>query len=140
MCAQEALIGVRQLLANLSSMQVTRISPALGGLVTGVDLCQPLSDDLRDEISAHLVEHQVLFFEDQPLTPVQHRDLAQRFGELHIHPIYPNSGVAKEIIVLDTNDKNPPDSDEWHTDVTFIERPPLELKNQFQFLIIRMIC
>ena len=76
-----------------------------------MDLCQPLSDDLRDEISAHLVEHQVLFFEDQPLTPVQHRDLAQRFGELHIHPIYPNSGVANEIIVLDTNDKNPPDSD-----------------------------
>ena len=120
-CTGDSLIGVQDFFATLSFMQITRISPALGALVSGVNLCQPVSDDLRDEISANLVEHQVLFFEDQPLTPVQHRDLAQRFGELHVHPIYPNAGDAREIIVLDTNDKNPPDSDEWHTDVTFIE-------------------
>jgi taurine dioxygenase len=30
-----------------------------------------------------------------------------------------------EIIVLDTGHHNPPDSDTWHTDVTFIETPPM---------------
>jgi len=32
---------------------------------------------------------------------------------------------VKEIIVLDTHAGNPPDNDNWHTDVTFIETPPM---------------
>jgi taurine dioxygenase len=31
---------------------------------------------------------------------------------------------VEEIIVLDTHNDNPPDNDNWHTDVTFIETPP----------------
>jgi len=43
---------------------------------------------------------------------------------LHIHPVYPHAPDVEEIIVLDTHDDNPPDNDNWHTDVTFIETPP----------------
>jgi taurine dioxygenase len=74
---------------------------------------------------ALLVEHHVLFFENQPVTPSQHRDLAANFGALHVHPVYPHDPEVEEIIVLDTNTKNPPDSDTWHTDVPFIEEPPM---------------
>ncbi|STG53184.1 alpha-ketoglutarate-dependent taurine dioxygenase [Escherichia coli] len=45
-------------------------------------------------------------------------------GELHIHPVYPHAEGVDEIIVLDTHNDNPPDNDNWHTDVTFIETPP----------------
>ncbi len=31
---------------------------------------------------------------------------------------------VEEIIVLDTHNDNPPDNDNWHTDVTFIDTPP----------------
>jgi taurine dioxygenase len=72
-----------------------------------------------------LLRHHVLFFENQPVTPVQQRDLARAFGELHIHPLYPQHPEAREIIVLDTDAGNPPDNDNWHTDVTFIARPPM---------------
>ena len=34
------------------------------------------------------------------------------------------SDIVDEIIVLDTHDDNPPDNDNWHTDVTFIATPP----------------
>lgn len=51
--------------------------------------------------------------------------MAGRFGDLHIHPVYPHTKECEEIIVLDTHDNNPPDNDNWHTDVTFIENPPL---------------
>ena len=106
-------------------MIVEQISAAIGAKVSGVDLCAGISAKQRDEILDALHRHHVLFFENQPLTPTQHRDLAAQFGDLHVHPFYPHDSEVKEIIVLDTNDNNPPDSDTWHTDVTFIETPPM---------------
>lgn len=66
----------------------------------------------------------MVFLREQNITPEQQRDLALRFGDLHIHPVYPHAPGVDEIIVLDTHDDNPPDNDNWHTDVTFIETPP----------------
>ncbi len=66
----------------------------------------------------------MVFLRDQAITPQQQRALAQRFGELHIHPVYPHAEGVDTIIVLDTHNDNPPDNDNWHTDVTFIETPP----------------
>lgn len=106
-------------------MQVERLTPAIGGLVSGIDLSEPLTPLQSEEIISALVDHHVLFFKDQPLTPRQHRDLAANFGALHVHPVYPHDSEIEEIIILDTNTKNPPDSDTWHTDVPFIEAPPM---------------
>ncbi len=108
----------------LQSLTVTPISPAIGAVVTGLDLTRPLSQETVAALDRALVERQVLFFENQPLTPRQHRDLAARFGDLHIHPIYPRVPDQPEIIVLDTHAENPTDNDNWHTDVTFIRTPP----------------
>ena len=101
-------------------MQAKRLTPAIGALISGINLCEPLTPAHCSELSALLVENHVLFFENQPLTPRQHRDLAANFGPLHVHPVYPHDPEVEEIIVLDTNVKNPPDSDTWHTDVPFI--------------------
>jgi taurine dioxygenase len=76
-------------------------------------------------IDEALVQHQVLFFRDQTLTPVQHRDFAAHFGKLHIHPIYPKHPEAPEVIVLDTDLVDLQDNAIWHTDVTFTQTPPM---------------
>ncbi len=107
------------------SLVIEPIGPAIGARVSGVELAQPMGDEVRDALQAALVRYQVLFFEDQPITPAQQRLLASRFGTLHIHPIYPTVAEVPEIIVLDTSTANVPDNDNWHTDVTFIETPPL---------------
>ena len=106
-------------------MQAKQLTPAIGAVVSDIDLCKPLSPVQCSEVSALLVKHHVLFFENQPVTPRQHRDLAANFGALHVHPVYPHDPEVQEIIVLDTNTKNQPDSDSWHTDVPFIEEPPM---------------
>jgi taurine dioxygenase len=106
-------------------VQITPLTPTVGAVIAGVDLSQPLSDDLLAEIRRALLAHQVIFFEDQHLTPVQHRDFAARFGELHTHPLYPGVPEAPELFILDNHAGNPTDNDSWHTDVTFIETPPM---------------
>ena len=104
---------------------VEPLGPAIGARVSGLSLAQPLADVTRDALLAALLKHHVLFFENQPIAPQQQRALAARFGDLHIHPIYPQVPDVPEIIVLDTDAHNLPDNDNWHTDVTFIQTPPL---------------
>src|SRR5579871_118972 len=65
------------------------LARALGAEITGVDLTQELPRDQIVELSRLLVEHQVLFFRQQRVTPEQQANFAARFGTLHIHPIYP---------------------------------------------------
>lgn len=107
-----------------NTLRITPLGPHIGAEISGIQLAEPLSDSHFGQIHQALLNHQVLFFRDQPITPLAQRALANRFGDLHIHPIYPHAPEAEEIIVLDTHNGNPPDNDNWHTDVTFIETPP----------------
>ncbi|KAB7894987.1 taurine dioxygenase [Serratia sp. Leaf50] len=106
-------------------LKITPLGPYIGALVEDVSLNRPLSDAQFEQLYHALLKYQVLFARNQPVTPVEQRALAARFGDLHIHPVYPQTPEAREIIILDTDDNNPPDNDNWHTDVTFIETPPL---------------
>ena len=107
------------------NLQLTRLSPALGAVVEGIDLARPLDDEQRRALNEALLRHQVLFFRSQDITPLQQRNFAVRFGDLHTHPIYPQHPDAREIVVLDTDVVDLQDNAIWHTDVTFIETPPL---------------
>ncbi|MEN4770806.1 taurine dioxygenase [Duffyella gerundensis] len=100
------------------------LGPYIGAQISNVDLARPLSDAQFEQLYHALIRHQVLFLRDQPITPHQQRALAARFGDLHIHPVYPHAEDVEQIIVLDTHNDNPPDNDNWHTDVTFIDTPP----------------
>jgi taurine dioxygenase len=108
-----------------SNIVVTPVTPTIGAVVSGIDLSRPLGNANFVAVQDALLRHQVLFFEQQSITPRQHRDFAASFGDLHIHPIYPQVADQPEIIVLDNHADNPTDNDNWHTDVTFIETPPM---------------
>jgi taurine dioxygenase len=109
----------------MAGMHIRPLTPTIGAVIEGVDLSQGVTADLTQAIREALLKHQVIFFEDQHITPVQHRDFAARFGELHTHPLYPGVPEAPELFILDNHAGNPTDNDYWHTDVTFIETPPM---------------
>lgn len=107
------------------SLTITPLSAALGAQIDGVDLTLPLSVQDRDAIEQALLKHQVIFFKQQPITPPQQARFAANFGDLHIHPIYPNVPEQPEVLVLDTAVTDVRDNAIWHTDVTFLPTPAL---------------
>jgi taurine dioxygenase len=106
-------------------MEITPVARALGAIVRGVNLAEDLPQATIDRLGELLIEHQILFFRDQPVTPQAQARFAARFGTLHVHPIYPVLPELPEILVLDNHAGFLPDNDNWHTDVTFTKTPPL---------------
>ncbi len=52
-------------------MRVNRLSDALGAEITGIDVSD-IDDDTLDAVKGALLEHLVVVFRDQKLTPDQH--------------------------------------------------------------------
>jgi alpha-ketoglutarate-dependent sulfate ester dioxygenase len=77
--------------SNLASvlegqLVVVPLEPAIGAEISGVDLREPITDSIRDEIKRTLLKYKVVFFRDQELTADQHAAFAARFGKLYTHP------------------------------------------------------
>ena len=109
--------------SQLSTLQIRPLGPGFGAAVAGVDL-RDASTGLAQLISAALTAHKVLFFSGQSLDPDTQVALGARLGELTAgHPVATAlDDTHPEIYSLDSTDGGT--SDVWHTDVTFVPRPP----------------
>ena len=109
----------------MSALQVEKVTSTIGARVEGVDLRTPLTETERDAILAALVEHHVLFFRDQDITPEQQVAFAKQFGPISYPPFAPKYGTNPEYIVLDQTHPRGEGADEWHSDNTFMAEPPM---------------
>lgn len=96
----------------------------IGALVSGVELATLSHADVA-AIKALLVEHQVLFFRDQALTPRELLEAALHFGEIDIHPFGRHVPDLPEVGLLDQTEPERDGANRWHTDSTFMSKPPL---------------
>jgi taurine dioxygenase len=112
-----------------SGSNVLRIEPvtgAIGAEISGIDLSDDLSDAMIGDLRRALLDHLVIFFRDQAITPEQHKAFGRRFGELHIHPITaPMAGHPEIIEVIKEPDETINWGDNWHTDLTALAAPPM---------------
>lgn len=104
-------------------LEITAMEPSLGAEVSGVDLRRPLEDPVRAAIRAALLEHLVLVFRGQHLTPEEHVAFARQFGELHYTAVPTAHGGPPEVNVLDMSAPKGNGSDRWHTDSLFLPNP-----------------
>ena len=106
-------------------LKVIKEDAPLGATILGVNLKQNLNSETISFIKDALAIHQVVFFRDQEISSLDHRNLALNFGILQTHPAYPTITNFPEITILENDRENPSKIEEWHTDMTFKENPPL---------------
>jgi taurine dioxygenase len=107
-----------------AALELEHLGPGFGAIVHRLDLAAAEDAQLA-AVRAALTEHKVLFFSGQTLDPDSQVRLGNRLGELTVsHPVVPGVDEAHiEIYALDSADEG--FADVWHTDVTFVKRPPL---------------
>jgi taurine dioxygenase len=99
---------------------------ALGAEIVGVDLSEDVDATTVAEIRRALLEHLVLIFRDQQLTPERHARFARKFGSLQRHEYV--RGLLEEPDVIEIR-KEPDDVQNfggmWHSDNSYLTSPPL---------------
>ena len=107
-------------------MDIRPIAGALGAEILGPDLRQPLDADTVARVRRALLDHLVIFFRDQDLTPDQFLRFAGYFGEPIEYPfVNPLPGYPKIIPVIKLEHERVNFGGIWHSDTTYLAEPPM---------------
>jgi alpha-ketoglutarate-dependent sulfate ester dioxygenase len=102
---------------------VRRLAGNIGAEITGVDTGTELSDETVAQIRQALLDHKVVFLRGQSLDYARQVAFAERLGPLTLgHPTLvspPGQPLLEEI-----DSRKGGRANYWHTDVTFVDRPP----------------
>ena len=98
------------------------LTPGIGVVIGDINAASA-SDEAVEFVRQALLAHRVVFLRDQDLDEASHTAFARRFGPLtRAHPTLPSAPGHAEIFDLDS--EVGATANHWHTDVTFVERPP----------------
>lgn len=116
-------------------ISISRLAPALGAEIAGLDLAKPLDEATFTELRMAWLEHLVLRVRDQTLTDPQLLSFSRRFGDLDppgpnpygrpFLPQHPELNVISNIREDGAPIGNLGDGEAiWHADMTYIDNPP----------------
>ena len=107
-------------------ISVQPIAGALGAEISGLDLAAPLGDVVVATIRRALIDHLVVFFRDQRLTPAALLEFGRRFGTPVRYPFVAGLPNFPEIIEVK---KLPHEKTNfggiWHSDTAYLDEPPM---------------
>ncbi|WP_413195639.1 TauD/TfdA dioxygenase family protein [Pararobbsia alpina] len=119
-------------MAVSTDIEIRAFDAPLGAEVIGLDLGVPLSDEAFARIHRAHLDHHVLVFRDQRITPEQHIAFSRRFGPLQIHVLrqFQLAGYPEMLIVSNIKENGQPiglgDAGHfWHSDLSYKEQPSL---------------
>jgi taurine dioxygenase len=110
--------------STTTTLRITPETAALGAVVDGINLHEPLTPALTADLRAALANYEVLFFPDANLTPEEQIRFGREFGALQTHPSLDALPDHPEVVVFDTAEQAPV-AEMWHTDVTCAPQPPM---------------
>jgi taurine dioxygenase len=108
------------------AFEVLPIAGGLGAEIAGVDLASEPPDETVDAIRRAWLEHLVVFFRDQSLTPSEFQAFARRLGTPVEYQFVAGLDGHPEIIAVT---KLPHETMNfggiWHSDTVYLDRPPM---------------
>lgn len=113
------------------TLEIKRLGEAAGAEVSGLDMLSAWDDETRATVNQAFLDHIVLIFRDQTLTPLQFMAFAGRFGALQPHVAKKYRHPEAEDIVMMTNVDKDGKFDAvgasrgvgWHSDLSYDRVP-----------------
>jgi len=110
----------------MTTLRIQRIAGAIGAELSGIDLRDPIDDELMARIRAAWLEHLVIFLRDQSLSTAQFLGFARRIGEVIEYPFVKGLPDFPEVIpVVKLEHERVNFGGLWHSDTAYLERPPM---------------
>ena len=78
----------------MSSINLVPVDGDVGVEIQDIDLSKDLSDSTFLSIQKAFIDHGLIFFRNQNLTPEQHLKFASRWGDININRFFANSKVS----------------------------------------------
>ncbi|CAN5555366.1 TauD/TfdA family dioxygenase [soil metagenome] len=114
------------------TFEVRRFDAAVGAEIVGLDISRPISDSDFARIHRAHLDHHVLVFRDQRVSPEAHIDFSRRFGPLEIHVLhqFQLADHPEILIVSNIKENGQPiglgDAGVyWHSDISYKPKPSL---------------
>jgi len=108
------------------TFSVRPVAGALGAEISGIDLSDDLGELAIAELRQALLDHLVIFFRDQDITPERHLAFARRFGEIVQYPLVEGlEGYPDIIPVVKLEHETVNFGGLWHTDTAYLDEPPM---------------
>ena len=110
----------------MSEIIINPASGSIGAEIGGVDLSVDLSDAVFSEIRQTFIEHGLIFFRNQELTPDDHLRFAKRWGEININRFFAKVEGHEQIAeVKKDTDQEINIGGAWHTDHSYDQIPAM---------------
>ena len=110
----------------MSNILIKPTSGSMGVEIHNVDLSKELSGSLFSEIRETFIEHGLIFFRDQELTPDDHLRFAKRWGEININRFFVKvEGYDQIAEVRKDADQKINIGGAWHTDHSYDQVPAM---------------
>jgi hypothetical protein len=107
------------------TIEVSKLTGGCGAEISGVDL-KAMSNRQWNEVQQAFVEHGVIFFRDQDLTPEQHIEFAQRWAPIDINRFFPAVAGYPQIAEVRKEPEGKKNiGNLWHTDHSYDQKPAM---------------